>query len=284
MFKEPEPDIKEGIEYWNTQPASLDGVLGGLGSGSLPRVDAVGSRLFLLNILPELCTIPSALRPLSPLSTPGYRTRALDVGAGIGRVTADVLLPLVSDVVLLEPVDHFVQEALTRGRNSISHHKRAWKGIAHKTKSVTILQGTLQSFHPTSPINTPDVKFLDRVGFCPPTGSDSDANSGFDVIWCQWCLGHLNDQDLVAFFQRCHKALRNRDRSLIIVKENLCRDGDDGQGRTSFDEQDSSLTRSDGAWKSAFESAGLHLIHEKVQGGFEEGLYPVKMLASSIAY
>lgn len=26
--KQPEPDIKEGIEYWNTQPASLDGVLG----------------------------------------------------------------------------------------------------------------------------------------------------------------------------------------------------------------------------------------------------------------
>ncbi|KAG9226093.1 hypothetical protein CCMSSC00406_0005004 [Pleurotus cornucopiae] len=118
MSKQPEPDIKEGIEYWNTQPASLDGVLGGLGSGSLPRVDAVGSRLFLLNILPELCTVPSALRPLSPPSTPGYRTRALDVGAGIGRVTADVLLPLVSDVVLLEPVDHFVQEALTRGRNN----------------------------------------------------------------------------------------------------------------------------------------------------------------------
>jgi hypothetical protein len=24
----PEPDVKDGIEYWNTQPASLDGVLG----------------------------------------------------------------------------------------------------------------------------------------------------------------------------------------------------------------------------------------------------------------
>ncbi len=35
--------------------------------------------------------------------------------------------------------------------------------------------------------------------------------------------------------------------------------------------------RSDAAWKQAFKLAGLHLIHEKVQGGFEEGLYPVKM-------
>jgi hypothetical protein len=24
----PDPDIEEGIEYWNAQPASLDGVLG----------------------------------------------------------------------------------------------------------------------------------------------------------------------------------------------------------------------------------------------------------------
>ena len=27
------PNVQEGIEYWNTQPASLDGVLGGYGSG-----------------------------------------------------------------------------------------------------------------------------------------------------------------------------------------------------------------------------------------------------------
>lgn len=28
-----DPNVKDGIEYWNTQPASLDGVLGGFGSG-----------------------------------------------------------------------------------------------------------------------------------------------------------------------------------------------------------------------------------------------------------
>ena len=28
-----QPNVQEGIEYWNTQPASLDGVLGGYGSG-----------------------------------------------------------------------------------------------------------------------------------------------------------------------------------------------------------------------------------------------------------
>lgn len=35
MSAEPQPDVQEGIEYWTTQPASLDGVLGGYGSGVL---------------------------------------------------------------------------------------------------------------------------------------------------------------------------------------------------------------------------------------------------------
>lgn len=35
MSQEQQPDVQDGIEYWNTQPASLDGVLGGYGSGVL---------------------------------------------------------------------------------------------------------------------------------------------------------------------------------------------------------------------------------------------------------
>lgn len=31
----PQPDVRAGIEYWKAQPASLDGVLGGYGSGVL---------------------------------------------------------------------------------------------------------------------------------------------------------------------------------------------------------------------------------------------------------
>jgi protein N-terminal methyltransferase len=54
--------------------------------------------------------------------------------------------------------------------------------------------------------------------------------------------------DLVSFLQRCKAALREGGRSLIVVKENLCRDFGEDFGaklgpRTVFDEQDSSLTR-----------------------------------------
>ncbi|TFK92092.1 DUF858-domain-containing protein [Polyporus arcularius HHB13444] len=291
----PDPDVGKGIQYWASQPASYDGVLGGFGNGSLPRVDALGSRQLLMYLLPELCTVPSAVRPLHvPEDLANRRTRALDVGAGVGRVTADVLLHLFSDVVLVEPVDIFVNQALRRGKASEdpSSADKAylpangateindlevvpWKGIADKSKSVTFIQATLQDFDPAHPTAVPEkAKVLGRVGYIPPL---DDLDSKFDVVWCQWCLGALNDADLVAFFRRSKAALRDPARGLIVVKENTC--SEEGFPRAVFDESDSSLTRSDLAWKECFANAGLKLIYEQTQGGFPEHLYPVKMYA-----
>ncbi|KAI9064469.1 DUF858-domain-containing protein [Trametes sanguinea] len=288
----PEPDVEDGIKYWESQPASYDGVLGGFGNGSLPRVDALGSRQFLMHLLPELCTVPSAIRPLRmPEELTSKRTRALDVGAGVGRVTADVLLHLFSDVVLVEPVEPFIAEAVRRGRASETatsaiaggteenpEAMAPWKGIRDKAKSVTFVQATLQDFDPARPTSgaSSKSKVLARVGYdSAESGSADDLDSGFDVVWCQWCLGALSDHDLVAFFRRSKAALRDPSRGLIVVKENLC--SEDGGPRAVFDESDSSLTRSDLAWKQAFSDAGLRVIHEQVQHGFPEGLYTVKM-------
>ncbi|TFK30000.1 methyltransferase domain-containing protein [Coprinopsis marcescibilis] len=273
------PDVEEGIEYWNNQPANYDGVLGGFGTGSLPRIESLGSRLFLLGLYPELSTVPSAYKPLRE---PEHflRVRALDVGAGVGRVTSDTLLPLVSDVVLLEPVEIFVQEAATRARASAAgststgaEERSHWPGLQGGSKSVTVLQGTLQEFDPLNPHRT---HFIDRIGYQPARPAD-DIGLGYDIIWCQWCLGHLSDEDLVAFFVRCQAALKPQRRSLIVVKENLCSDLPDSKPLTIFDDQDSSLTRSDLAWKVLFKQAGLKIVREKVQEGLPEGLYTVKM-------
>jgi protein N-terminal methyltransferase len=186
--------------------------------------------------------VPSALKPLKS-SLKGRRIRALDVGAGVGRVTCDVLLHLVSDVVLLEPVTPFIQEALTRAKASASDKAAppnlARKGLAEGSKSVTFVQGTLQDFEPSQPLRNPNVQLLERIGF----QSSDDTDSGFDVLWCQWCLGHLSDADLLLFMQRCQSAQRSSDNSLIMVKENVCSDGPDGEPRSAFDEQDSSITR-----------------------------------------
>jgi protein N-terminal methyltransferase len=205
----------------------------------------LGSRLFLLNLYPELSTVPSAFRPLNTTAHPNQkRTRALDVGAGIGRVTADVLLHLVTDVVLVEPVNAFIQEAMARARASALDKamspRISWPGLADESKSVTFLQDTLQQFQPLSSHLS---QFHDRIGYQPP-GPIDDTGKVFDVIWCQWCLGYLTNPDLVAFLRRSHEALNpGNPRSLIVVKENLCRNDMDGSALEVFDEEDSSLTR-----------------------------------------
>jgi protein N-terminal methyltransferase len=213
---------------------------------SLPRVESLGSRKFLLYLFPGLSTVPSAARPLKP--PPSRRFRALDVGAGIGRVTSDTLLPLISDVVLLEPVECLIQTAVSRGQASAAAdtpknesklplQRRRWKGIADGSKSVTFLQGTLQACDPAKPKQT--ATFLGRVGHTP---SIPDDNSGFDVVWCQWCLGYMKDADLFAFLKRGQAALRKEGPGVIVVKENVC-DDEGHKPAVVFHEEDSSVTR-----------------------------------------
>ncbi|KAG9123046.1 hypothetical protein FRC07_000310 [Ceratobasidium sp. 392] len=263
-----DPDLKLGLDYWDTQEASIDGVLGGFGNGPLPRVDALGSRQFLMSSRTDLCRIPSALRRLDAPSVdaPRRRIRALDVGAGVGRVTASVLLPLVDDVVLVEPAEHFISRAI--------QDSPKWKGILNRSKSITFVRSPLQSFDPAV------VPQGYRAGrpFEP-----SSPETGFDIIWCQWCLGHLTDADLVEFFKRSKAALRGpenperpQDAGMIVVKENTTEDGEGGAPLTLYAEDDSSVTRSDAAWRHLFQEAGLVVVKDEVQKGLPEGLLEVK--------
>jgi protein N-terminal methyltransferase len=59
----------------------------------------------------------------------------------------------------------------------------------------------------------------------------------YDLIWNQWCVGHLTDEQLVQYLERCKKVL-NPDGGIIVVKENLSTIGVD-----EFDSTDSSVTR-----------------------------------------
>jgi protein N-terminal methyltransferase len=64
----------------------------------------------------------------------------------------------------------------------------------------------------------------------------TEQDGKYDIVWVQWCIGHLNDAQLVAFLQQCQRALA--DDGFIVLKENMSTgDGD------LFDEDDSSVTR-----------------------------------------
>lgn len=94
----------------------------------------------------------------------------------------------------------------------------------------------------------------------------------YTVIWVQWVLGHLNDDDLVAFFERCKRGLRPG--GYIVVKENVLT-----KGEFWLDREDSSVVRNEEQFKDAFERAGLTIQKHKRQTNFPKELFPVMMYA-----
>jgi protein N-terminal methyltransferase len=87
------------IEYWNSVPATVDGTLGGFGQVS--PADLSESAMFL-----------------DALADAGYNTRAtgtmsraVDCGAGVGRITQGLLAARFGSVDVVEPVSHMMQQA-----------------------------------------------------------------------------------------------------------------------------------------------------------------------------
>ena len=76
----------DALDYWDRCDPTVDGVLGGYPELSPP--DIVGSSAFLKKLWERRPSLG--------------RNRAIDCGAGIGRVTKHLLLPLFEDVHLLE--------------------------------------------------------------------------------------------------------------------------------------------------------------------------------------
>ncbi|XP_063624050.1 N-terminal Xaa-Pro-Lys N-methyltransferase 1-like [Cydia splendana] len=138
-------------KYWANVPATIDGVLGGY--AHISDIDIKGSKAFLNDIL--------ALK-----NAPGTKL-ALDCGAGIGRITQNLLITLFDKVDLVEQEARFLSAAKKRiGENN--------------ERLGSLYHAGLQNF-------TPQKKY--------------------DVIWCQWVLSHLDDFDLIAFLKRCKRAL-----------------------------------------------------------------------------
>lgn len=163
-------DYGDAIEYWSSIPATVDGVLGGYGEGtSVPKADVVGSSTFLRKLKARMTPEKDQIK------------YAVDMGAGIGRVTRDMLHKFSDRVDLVEPVKPFVEQI-------------------HQELQPLKEQGKLGVVY--------DVGMQD---FIPEEGK-------YWLIWCQWCVGHLPDVEFVEFLIRCKKGLQPN--GTIVVKEN----------------------------------------------------------------
>mmetsp|Transcript_12767 Transcript_12767/g.21666 ORF Transcript_12767/g.21666 Transcript_12767/m.21666 type:complete len:269 (+) Transcript_12767:122-928(+) len=165
---------------------------------------------------------------------------ALDCGAGVGRITDQFLLRRFYEVDLVEPLKHFLDEA---------------------EKQLTFDPSKPKPGHVGRAVNY----------FCEPLETFVPAPGRYDVIWIQWVIGHLTDDDFVLFFDRCKRSLTPD--GLILMKENNCGDG------FLVDKEDSSLTRSDKYFHSLFDKCGLKCVDSEVQTGFPKELFVVRMYA-----
>jgi protein N-terminal methyltransferase len=194
-------------------------MLGGFNNTCLPRVDIIGSRSFLSHPLVTKRLVASSY------------IHAVDCGAGIGRITKNLLAKLFTKTDLVDPIDSFINDV--RGGEYLRSERDDGK--------------------------IGDVFAIGLQQFKPESGK-------YSVIWNQWCLGHLTDEDLVDYFVRCRDGLVP-DGGVIIVKENLA------SGEDNFDGVDSSFTRTEKTFRRIFAKAGLKVLHAAEQ----HGIYPERI-------
>ncbi|KAG2762317.1 hypothetical protein PC129_g5532 [Phytophthora cactorum] len=158
-------------QYWDDEancPLTDNGVLGGFAHVS--GVDIRESKRFLKHVR-------DTVRPEWVCHA------AADCGAGIGRVSKLLLLPMFDHVDLVEQ-----SPRLLRG---VPQYLGADETLRARVRDLYCMG--LQDFEP--------------------------APASYDLIWMQWVLVHLTDLDLVRYLKRCKKALTPN--GFIVIKENV---------------------------------------------------------------
>ena len=165
------------------------------------------------------------------------RGRALDCGAGIGRITKHLLTRICTRVDMVELNQSFLNKA-----------KASYLGkVSEKVENY----------------------------FCSGLQEFTPEKGAYDLIWCQWVMGQLKDDDLVAFFKRCQEGLAEN--GLIVLKENT--KSKIKSAEPDYDEDDSSYCRSRDHFVSLIEKSGLTIVKEATATRFPREIYEVRSYA-----
>ena len=180
----------------------------------------------------------------------------LDLGAGIGRITSGLLSRICIATDIVEPQAQFASKV------------------------------PLQEM--AGPGRVGEVFVVGMEQWVPRAGRK------YDIVWAQWCLGYLDDRELVRLLSRLSGRGNEEEGSeegclseggWVIVKENISTTmGEVGAAKEMelvdvYDELDSSVTRSDATFRRCFHQAGLKVVKSELQKGFERGLLPVRFYA-----
>lgn len=154
--------------YWLSVEPTANGVLGG-------------------NMEVALQDESSSKQYIDRLQSAGLLRRtatALDVGAGIGRVTLRVLSQRFEQVDLLEPNRLFLETA----RQTLLAANPSFRG--------GFIASSMQDFRP-------------------------DNGSVYDCVWIQWVIAHLRDEDFATFLAVHVRACLRPGTGVVVVKDNV---------------------------------------------------------------
>ncbi|KAF3004037.1 hypothetical protein E8E13_000938 [Curvularia kusanoi] len=238
-------NVSASLAYWESVTSDNNGMLGGFPQTS--RIDLQGSSNFLTKLRRARAgQTTGAKQALPPLD------RVADCGAGIGRITKGLLLGVGRRVDIVEPVKKFTDELVKELETTQTDDAGQNSGRGQIGEVIN----------------------LGLQDWIPQAGA-------YNLIWNQWCLGHLTDAQLVTYLERCKEGLvKSKDgekaEAWIVVKENL---STDIRHKDIYDDEDSSVTRSDEKFRKLFKDAKLTLVATELQRGMPKELYPVRIYA-----
>jgi protein N-terminal methyltransferase len=255
-----------GHEYYQDEtkcPATVDGVLGGFAHLSLKDLKA--SRKFLERL--------KSVRPEFRVECEedgNEDTYALECGAG--EFWTNVYIIAVHHV----PCVMFYLSTNPTKSTLTTHHS----GIGRVSKGLLFPLG-ITFCHLVEPSQRLLSHAPEYIGpphnshcryYCSGLQDYTPQPDQYNIIFIQWVIGYLTDEDLVEFFKRCAVGLRRG--GVIVLKDNTCTD-------VAFvvDREDASVTRSLPYILAMVRLAGLRVVLEEYQEDFPKNIFPVPMLA-----
>lgn len=179
---------------------------------------------------------------------------ALDCGAGIGRITRELLLHYFAEVDILEPSQVLIEEA-----------KRLLQPPSSDSNNLSHPDG----YHVA---NYFQIGLQEHPWHLYP--------QRYDAIWLQWAIDKLTDQDAVTMLINSRISLKSTN-SVVFLKENICPPHvcDDQQIRFFVDDEPTITRTLSYLLTHIIKPSGYEVVNSAVQSDFYPESFPVMMMS-----